>query len=173
MLNPGSNIQLPTCTCVLVLLLGCSFVGADLWRLSTLKTQGFGWGSRARPPLVVWALMWLSLHVVTSLRPGEVNVIAGTDSSGSALWVTGRCTVGRLLLCNGGSVGRRQGDEDGGHHPLGWRHWCHGHLPVWMSATPQNLTTIIETERFKNYISGQLRHSKFFKFLMILAVTKK
>lgn len=77
--------------------------------------QGFGRGSRARPPPGVSALMRLSLRVVASLRPGELDVVAGTNPGGSVLWVTGRRAVGlqgRLLLGHGGSVGRSQGDED-------------------------------------------------------------
>lgn len=155
------NLKNPLCTCALVSLLRCCSVGADLWRLSALRTQGFGRGSRARPRPAVWTLMRLSLQVVASLRLGEVNVVARADSSGGALWVTSRLAVGlqgRLLRGHSGSVGRRQCDEDGGHHPLGRRCWCHGHWVGWVSATPQKLNHNWNRNIKYNDISGQLRH---------------
>lgn len=84
--------------------------------------QGFGRGPHAGPPSDACALMRLSLRVVAPLKPGGADAVSGTDSSGSALRVSGRGAVGLegglLLLRHGGSAGSRQGDEDGGHHPF-------------------------------------------------------
>lgn len=117
------------CTCHFVLALHFSSVRADLWRLSALRMQGFVRGPHSGPPLAACALTRLSLRVVPPLEPGGTDAVGGTNPGSRMLRVAGHGTVGLeggLLLRYGGTAGRRQGDEDGGHHPFGRRRRCHG-----------------------------------------------